>query len=60
MKNEHKRGKMRVIHYGQIERKERMRERAIKEKESTPQRRPTAHSHMHMLDREPYAESGLL
>lgn len=33
---------MRVIHYRQIERKERVRESAMKEKERAPPRPPTA------------------
>lgn len=46
MKNEHKRrGEMRVIHYGQIERKERVRESAVEEKERAPPPPPNTYAH---------------
>lgn len=52
---------MRVIHYGQIERKKRVRESALKEKGRAPPLPPnSALTRMHVLEGEPYAEAGLL
>lgn len=51
---------MRVIHYRQIERKERVRESAMKEKESTPASPNSRLTRMHILEGEPYAEAALL
>lgn len=54
-------GGMRVIHYGQIERKEEVRESAVKEKESAPPLPPNSTiTRMHILEGQPYAEAGLL